>query len=318
MPPARGPHKKPKAKKADAPRAAAIVSENVSASVLAARDAEKCIEYLHGALRNGGFWEPAPPLAGFLSLPLPSFELGHIESNAVWCTVLVLVHCMTTLLEYHADWRPLAEKARTWLFAQRFFTAGTTQLVKRACSLFPNDVDYKAMLATIFARAGDGSADQVPVQRGNWVELVLETPPYTTYYWNQVTRETRWEHPLDPHVLTPDEVAAATAAAEAKAAKDDHLAAVLPQRIRINQTAYMAPRPTECESCGKGVVATVLCVACDEYECDDCCDVIHMNVRKAHHIQESFRFVSCYGRNGLPYVRPSARAKALPPPASTS
>ncbi|OQR82514.1 adenylosuccinate synthetase [Achlya hypogyna] len=308
MAPTHGRKRNPKPTSAVAAPVTDVTSENVSASVLAARDAEKCVEYLHGMLRAAGYWEPAPPLAGFLSLPLHQFELGHAESNAVWCTMLVLIHCMTALVDYHDYWRPLADKARAWLFGQRFFTAGTSQLVKRACALC--NADPKAMLATVFAKAGDGTADSdtEPPMRGNWVPLVLETPPYTRYYWNQVTKETRWEHPLDPHEPTPDELLAASREAAAKKAKDERLARVLPQRLQINKARYLPPRPQECESCAKGVAAVVLCVACDEYECEACCDAIHMNAKKSHHCRESFRFVSCYGRQGFPYLRPSLKA----------
>ncbi|OQS03173.1 hypothetical protein THRCLA_04523 [Thraustotheca clavata] len=286
----------------------ANASENVSEKSAIAKEAEKFMEFLHSNQKKDGYWEASPTLAGFLKLPLHRFDIGHEESNFVWCTVLVLIYCMTAVLDYHEYWKLLAEKAREWLFNQRFFTTATLQLVKRACTLY-TDVDYKGMLSTIFAKAGDGTTDTdiEPIKRGNWVQMVLETPPYTKYYLNEVTKEAQWEHPMDPHEPTFEEKKATEKLAAIEKAKNDKLAIILPQRITINRSKYMPPRPQECESCAKGISAVVLCVICDEYECQDCCDVIHMNPKKKDHLQ-SFRFISCYGKHGFPYLRPSLKA----------
>jgi hypothetical protein len=218
-----------------------------SSVAYAAKEAEKTIEYLHGSIHKDGYWNPTASLAGIFKLPLRHLELGHDESNAVWCTMLVLIHCMTALVDYHEYWRALVEHAREWLFTQRFFLTAQMQLIQRACKIM-GDVDVKAMGATIFAKSEHEVAiTEPPQQRGNWVEMFLDTPPYTKYYWNQVTRETRWTHPMDPLEITQAERDARCREKEKAKMVEERItkAKELASRIQINinRSVYMPPRP---------------------------------------------------------------------------
>ncbi|OQS03172.1 hypothetical protein THRCLA_21225 [Thraustotheca clavata] len=49
------------------------------------------------------------------------------------------------------------------------------------------------MFTTIFVKAGDGTID-TDIKRGNWVQMRSHL-----IHPNEVTKETRWEHPMDPH-----------------------------------------------------------------------------------------------------------------------
>ncbi|KAF0755567.1 hypothetical protein AaE_004922 [Aphanomyces astaci] len=157
--------------------------------------------------------------------------------------------------------------------------------------------------------------------------MYLDTPPYSKYYWNQVTNETRWDHPSEYSTTQPS---AAEREAQVRAqvlatAKAERVAKVLPMRITINRKPYMPPKPEvvldvalkslhvgdvvidaqACESCvaKEAKTASVFCQACDLYLCDGCCDAMHLHPKRANHCDADFRFAVCVGYMGFPYNR---------------
>ncbi|KAF0692674.1 Aste57867_16259 [Aphanomyces stellatus] len=290
---------------------AVLLPETSAAHI--AKNAENTIEYLHTHFDAAGFWAPTADLAVYLKQPLLSLHsgTGNDTSNAVWTTVLVLIHCMARLIDYHSYWMALVDQARAWLFGQPYFGVARADLVKRGCRLMGVD-DVKSMLATVFAKgdtAEDADDEEMP-RRGNWVEMYLDTPPFSKYFWNKVTNETRWNHPSDVAAVvdepTPAEREAAQRAHILAAMKADRVAKALPMRIHINRKPFLPPKTESCESCVDSATAkpaTVFCHACDVYYCDACCDATHMHPRKAGHSDNDFRFAACIGRRGFPYVR---------------
>ncbi|RQM25079.1 hypothetical protein B5M09_000234 [Aphanomyces astaci] len=272
----------------NAPAPAVLLPEKSAAHV--AKNAENTVEFLHRTMEAEGFWTPNADLAVYLRQPLLSLHsMGRDEINVIWTTMLVLIHCMTNLVDYHQYWMKLADTARAWLFRQPFFEVAYVDLIKRGCVLM-GGVDPKAMLASVFSK--DGSTTDVdallePRRCGNWVDMYLDTPPYSKYYWNQVTNETRWDHPSEYSTTQPS---AAEREAQVRAqvlatAKAERVAKVLPMRITINRKPYMPPKPEvvldvalkslhvgdvvidaqACESCvaKEAKTASVFCQACD-------------------------------------------------------
>ncbi|RHY29448.1 hypothetical protein DYB32_005134 [Aphanomyces invadans] len=229
----------------NAPTPAVLLPETSAAH--AAKNAENMIEFLHRTIDRDGFWAPSADLAVYLRQPLLSLHsMGRDEINAIWSTALVLIYCMAHLFDYHQYWMKVADAARAWLFRQPFFDVAYVDLVKRGCVLL--NADPKAMLASVFSKDGSANVDDLlePRQCGNWVELYLDTPPYSKYYWNKVTNETRWDHPSNPPAIaqpTPAERDAQLRTQALATAKAERLAMVLPMRITIHRKPYIPPKP---------------------------------------------------------------------------
>ncbi|KAH9121077.1 hypothetical protein LEN26_010818 [Aphanomyces euteiches] len=273
-----------------------------------AKNAENMVEFLHQTIHEHGFWAPSPDLAVYLRQPpLTLYAMGREETNNVWTTTLVLIYCMVKLADYHPYWMKLADRAREWIFSQPYFAVARIDLVKRGSALY--SADPKELLASVFSRGGTADAADLeqmdaPTQRGNWVELYLDTPPYSKYFWNRVTNETRWDHPSTVYEPTPAEREARFRAEQLEKAKAEKLAKVLQMRLSIPRKTYLPPKPEPCESCvNEPRPATVFCQACDVYYCEQCCDAMHMHPKRAGHADCDFRFVACVGRYGFPYVR---------------
>ena len=290
---------------------------------------EKVLEIILASFCDAGYWKPTQELADHLDLLLKQLSLGKETKKRtvyVWCTVVVLSHCMTHLIDYHEYWQTAADAGRAWLFNQPDYASGENDLIKAACDLVGADADD--MRNTIFA-AEDTVVDTVEEEDvddlGDWEELYLEEPPYTVYYRHRITYKTTWDDPrrFPPEETTQNE-AEHVVASEAPEDTSSQIAADENAAKQVDVSQYRLPperlRPPSkpvvnisCQGqlCAGKNEASIFCLGCEKavsdvnaswnwkrrnssttdgakglYLCEICCDEIHMNPAFSNHVNE--------------------------------
>lgn len=194
------------------------------------------------------------------------------------------------------------------------------------------------LLQEMFGKKNIASAiaEYVPVEESgdyydpnSWIELFMDDPPYSMYYENKFTYETRWTIPTGD---SEDEVIETQPAIEEE---------VVPKKVYVDVSQfrldkkvipkYVAPPAGRCQAQGcKGKnKAKILCMACKAVEetvnaswnwnkktekvetdvlglylCEPCCDAIHYEPETFQHVVNGqYRFLSCYGRKGFPHTK---------------